>query len=537
MAAVALLLAASGLCGPVVISEVMFHPESSSPNSEFVEIVNISDTTVNLTGWFLADLSEDNPDTVLGDWMLLEPGAYGVILEGDYSVDTGTYRDLIPGAALLLFVDDKLIGHYLTDSGDSLFLINSLGDTVDVMGWDQDLTPGHSLEKVILDDCTLPGNWQPSLQPRGTPGGPNSVAGRLVDLALEALDWQVTAPPGDFTIDATIRNNGLVAAGGQLLADETRMVEVSPVPVGESRTVTFDWEAPAGVLGLYALMVRLTVPGDYDTTNNSFQVELPIALPYMAVVVNEIMYTPRSGEPEWVELVNTTTSTVNLKDWQVFDQSGGVFLPGEVLPPDEYVVVTGDSAGVSGWPPEIFVIVAPGFPALNNTGDQMILLDPTAEVIDQVDYGLFPLTNSGRSLEKVSPTAPSQETSSWVTSPAPQGHTAGWPNSVLLQPDQSGVKLEPNPLPLNTPASILVVKYVTPFPAINLLIEVYDLAGRRLGTIFNEGPVPGAWAITWDVRAVDPVRYKTGQYVLLFRARDTGSNQRWERMERLILVN
>jgi len=32
------------------------------------------------------------------------------------------------------------------------------------------------------------------------------------------------------------------------------------------------------------------------------------------------------------------------------------------------------------------------------------------------------------------------------------------------------------------------------------------------------------------------VRYKTGQYVLLFRARDAGSGQRWERMERLILV-
>jgi len=46
-----------------------------------------------------------------------------------------------------------------------------------------------------------------------------------------------------------------------------------------------------------------------------------------------------------------------------------------------------------------------------------------------------------------------------------------------------------------------------------------------------------AGVVTWDARSRDPVRYRTGQYVLLFRARDAGSDQRWERMERLILVN
>ncbi|MFB0515951.1 MAG: lamin tail domain-containing protein, partial [Candidatus Neomarinimicrobiota bacterium] len=265
--------------------------------------------------------------------------------------------------------------------------------------------------------------------------------------------------------------------------------------------------------------------------------DIPIPAPAMAVVVNEIMYMPLSGEPEWVELVNTTTIMVNLKHWEVRDQTTGILLPEEVLPPGAYVVVTGDSAGVSGWPPGIAVITVPGFPALNNTGDLVILIDPTAAVIDQVDYTLFPLTTTGRSLEKVSPTAPSQAASSWVTSPAPQGHTAGRQNSVLLAQDQSGLVLEPNPLPLNTPSSILVVKYVTPFAAINLLVEIYDLAGRRLSTLANEGPLPGSGVVTWDARSVDLVRYKTGQYILLFRARDTGTGKRWERLERLILVH
>ncbi|MBA7610645.1 MAG: hypothetical protein GH143_09870 [Calditrichaeota bacterium] len=539
MTAVGLLLAASGLCGPVVISEVMFHPHQDSENAEFVELVNLSVNPVDLTGWFLADLySYHKPDSILGNRLLLEPWGYAVIFEADYDTVSGLYHDLIPGNTLILFVDDKQIGNSLGNNGDTLFLINAPGDTVDLMGWDQDIAPGHSLEKVILDDCTLPGNWRSSVSLHGTPGGPNSVAGQEIDLGLDALDWQAAQSPGDFTMTATVTNYGLAEAGGQLLAGDAAAADVPPLAVGESRAVSFDWEAPGGILGLYAITIRLSVPGDYDTTNNSLQVELPIAASDLAVAVNEIMYTPLTGEPEWVELVNTTTGEVNLKDWYICDQSDSTSLPEQTLPSGGYVVITGDSTGgVSGWPLDIFVIVVPGFPALNNTGDLVVLLDPNAAVIDRVDYGLFPLTTAGRSLEKVSPAAPSQETTSWVISPASQGHTAGRRNSVLLALDHTELTLEPNPLRLNTPESILAVSYVTPFHAIILLVEIYDLAGRRLGTIFNEGPVPGAGVVTWDARSRDPVRYRTGQYLLLFRARDAGSDRRWERMERLILVN
>lgn len=524
----------AGLCGPVVFSEVMFHPQSSTPNSEFVEIINLADTSIDLTGWRLADLY--SVDDLVGGRLILEPDEIAIVFEADYDTTTGPYRDLIPGEAIILFTSGEAIGNGLSNSGDAIFLITATGDTVDTIGWDQDIAPGHSLEKVILDDCTLPGNWRPGMQLLGTPGGPNSVAGQEIDLALETLDWEVASPPGNFAITATIHNHGLVAASGRLLAAGTDAADIPTLAAGADTAVTFDWEAPAGILGLYSLTVRLTAPGDYDTTNNSLSVEMPIAAPDRAVVVNEIMYTPLSGQPEWVELVNTTASTVNLKSWQVRDEADGVLLPEERLSPGEYVVVTGDSAGAGNWLPGIFVIIVSGFPALNNTGDQVILLSPAGVVIDEVDYSRFPLTKSGRSLEKVSLVAPSQEATSWVTSPAPQGHTAGRENSVLLPEEQAGLTLVPNPLRLNTPESSLKVAYVTPFSTINLLVEIYDLAGRRLGTVFNEGPVPGTGAVTWDAQSVDPVRYKTGQYVLLFRARDTGSSRRWERMERLILV-
>ncbi|UCH09668.1 MAG: lamin tail domain-containing protein [Fidelibacterota bacterium] len=530
-------LAASSACNQVIISEVMFHPQDSSTPDEFVEVVNISDTTVDLSGWFIADLSIQYPDSLLGDQLLLKPGGYALVFEADYDTDGGTYHSLVPVNTLILSVDDYSLGNGLSNQGDSLFLINAIGDSVDAVGWDKDLEPGYSLEKVILDDCISASNWVPSLIIHGSPGKANSVAGRVVDLAIRSLTWTDRNPPYSFNITVTVENLGLAAAAGNLLLNDSVVADIPSLLAGEMQEVSFEWNAPNDVFGLYSLTVHAAVPNDYDLSNNITTADIPIPSPRMALVINEIMYTPFAGEPEWIELVNTTSSTINLDEWIVSDQTSDGLLSQKYLPGDSYIIGTGDSLSTSGWPIAISVMQVPGFPSLNNAGDQVIILDPIGTIIDEVDYSHLPFTTTGRSLEKIDPTAPSQESTSWVVSPSTQGHTAGRPNSVQVTAERTGISLDPNPLRINTSESILVVQYITPFPAINLLVEIYDLAGRKLGTIFNAGPVPGTGAVTWDARTLDQVRYRTGQYALVFRAKDTSSRSKWERMERLILVN
>ncbi len=518
----------------MVISEVMYHPLATSAPDEFVELVNLSADTVDLAGWRLAD--RFSTDDLVGDDLLLGPGQTAVIFEADYDTLSGTYAGSLPAGVLVLSVDDFSIGNGLANSGDSLFLIDPDNQRVDSTGWDGDMDPGYSLEKVILDDCVRPDNWRKSTQLHGTPGSGNSVAGSVVDLALDLLSWQLVASPRNFDITVAISNLGLEAAGGQLLAKDSVVADVSPLLSGESRDVAFNWAAPPGSFGRQSLVVRIVTAGDYDTTNNALEVFVLVPVPPMALVVNEIMYTPLEGEPEWVELVNTTAGTINLGGWAVDDLNSSALLPEESVGPGEYVLATSDSVLPPAWPAGIRLLTVPGFPALNNDGDEVVLRDAWGQAIDRVDYRPFPLTPRGRSLEKVSPTALSEAASSWVISPADQGHTAGRPNSVQLPTAQTHISLEPNPLPLNRTTSILVVEYITPYPAVNLVVEIYDLAGRRLTTLFNEGPVPGSGAVTWDARSVDPVRFRTGQYVLLFRARDTSSRGSWERMERLVLM-
>ncbi len=686
-AQIPMLLATLGLCGPVVISEVMIDPQGSDSPNEFVELVNIGDYPVDLTGWRLADLN--STDDLSGDDLTLWPGEYAVIFEGDYSSDSGAYAGLVLPGTHILFVGDNFIGSGLNNDADSLFLLDSAGVKVDSMGWSGGVIPGHSLEKVLLGDCDtsgnwlsslqllgtpgrpnsvagqvitavvriseimyrplsmdpewvevfnpsgsavnlerwelwdqsagvpLPqyhlipgeylvlasdssaasgwpagislvtlagfpalnnsgdqviltdpfsvvidqidytpfpqtpagislekvvlagdnqeGNWRPSRQLHGTPGAPNSVAGEVIDLALDSLTGTFDPAAGRFEVTAFVSNAGLEASGGRLSTAGNQVADINQLSPGANAAVSFSW-IPPPLYGWLELAVWIEAAQDYDATNDSGLVQLLVPARPGVVLVNEIMFAPPAEGPEWVELLVNTTWLVNPADWLFADPSRGARLPSGEWESGWLVVITGDSSLAAGLPPEARLVVVSGFPALNNAGDIITLSDPSGVIVDRVDYSLMDLSVSGRSLERVSPQAPSNEPSNWRPSPEIQGHTAGRPNAAAADPGAEGLTLEPNPLRINRADAWLVLAYATPFASINLHVTVYDLAGRRIGTIYNGGPLPGSGEVAWDARSLDPVRYKTGQYLLVFKAVDAGSNRRWERLERLIIV-
>jgi len=510
----------------------MYDPEGTDSPNEFVEIVNTGGAAVDLTGWKLAD--RYSTDDLFGEQLILAPNQYAIILEGDYDLATGIYQNLLTAGALILFVGDNTIGNRLNNTGDSLTLINSLGEVLDAVGWQNPITPGYSLEKVLLDSCDWPNNWRPSHHLLGTPGRLNSVTGEEVDLAITELTGRPSST-ASFDLTTTVANRGVRAAAGVLYADEQMVAQVSIAPA-ESLQVSFTWTTPPYFLGRYRLSLYLHNEADFDTSNNRREIALSIPAPPLAIIINEIMYAPLAGEPEWVELVNISPAEINLDQWTFGDTAGSLTFPERHLPAGEYLVVTGDEAWAERQQQGAFS-VHPDFPRLNNTGDILTLVDATGVAVDRVDYTKLPTPSTGRSLERVSHSALSQDPFSWVASPAARGHTGGIENAATAPGEAVVLTLSPNPLPVNGPESILTMTYATPFVSANLQITLYDLAGRRLATLFNEGPVAGAGAIEWNARTLDSVLFKTGQYVLVLQAGDAGSGQRWEKTARLILIN
>jgi len=94
------------------------------------------------------------------------------------------------------------------------------------------------------------------------------------------------------------------------------------------------------------------------------------------ILINEFVSDPVTGEPEWIELRNTTNQTINLTEWSLTEGGGSItHLEGQIEP-NEYLVfdqITG---------------------ALNNGGDIITLTDPENTKINEIAYGNWANSNA-----------------------------------------------------------------------------------------------------------------------------------------------
>ncbi len=118
------------------------------------------------------------------------------------------------------------------------------------------------------------------------------------------------------------------------------------------------------------------------------------------VLINEFCYDSQhnigsaSGpDLEWVELYNTTASTIDLSGWQLADNGGPITLPsGLSIAANGYFVIalTGSAAQYlryTGWPADY--VNTSGWAGLGNSGDGIAIFTPTptSTCIDYIQYG------------------------------------------------------------------------------------------------------------------------------------------------------
>ncbi|MEE9226091.1 MAG: lamin tail domain-containing protein, partial [Bacteroidota bacterium] len=128
----------------------------------------------------------------------------------------------------------------------------------------------------------------------------------------------------------------------------------------------------AAVAEFPTILVRVTIVGDEDISNNVGSALLNVGYPPSTVIINEILYAPSSSEPEWIELLNTSTDSVNAKNWNITDKSGSkalltsrdFFIQGL-----GYLVLADDSSLFTVHPTAASATLIMNIPSLNNTGD------------------------------------------------------------------------------------------------------------------------------------------------------------------------
>ncbi len=435
----------------IIISEVMFNPISG--NNEFIELYNSStNQSINLSGWRIKYYTS-TPDQIIdvGFGTTLPPNSYAIIFENDYYLINGIYSGLVPANVLVLKISDNSFGTsgMANTTSRPIWLLKSNGDTIDAYNYSANNSTSFSDEKILLNRDSSQTNWANSLVANGTPGFKNSVTPTNYDLQLNSISFSPEFPLVGNNVDVIvkIKNIGILTAQNFSVRifndanfDSTAQLNelifsqnYSSLSSNDSLTAVHT--IISATAGLYQVIAVVVFNEDENPNNNSriarFAVSPPAAQ-FNDVIINEIMYAPPSPQREWIELLNKSSNPINLKKWRVFDASSSALITNEdlILQPDSFIVITADSS-IQNYFTIPSKIIKVSLPALNNSGDAIVIKDSLNFIIDSLFYlSVWGGNAGGRSLERISKENSSIDSTNWKTSISPLKATPGKINSV-----------------------------------------------------------------------------------------------------------
>ncbi len=200
----------------------------------------------------------------------------------------------------------------------------------------------------------------------------------------------------------------------------------------------------------------LTVNNVQDLNSNAITTEtasflyFPLGTPtFHDVLINEIFADPSPvvGLPnaEFVEIFNRSSNNFDVNGWTFTDGSSNGILGSRIIPAGGYLILcaNADTASFSSFGPTMGLS---SWPSLNNSGDNLKLLDASDNVIDSVNFDLSWFRDAvkddgGWTLELINPNAGAgcAPAGNWIASTFASGGTPGFQNSVFNNsPDVTG---------------------------------------------------------------------------------------------------
>ncbi len=480
----------------MVISEIMYQPvaRTDGRNLEFVELYNARTVFEDLTGWRIGG----DIDYAFPDGFILPAGGFVVVaaapddLKAVYGLTNvlGPYTGNLPGNAgtVRLRNNADAIRLEVTYSSDPPWPVAADG-------------AGHSLvlARPSLGEAD-PAAWAASSRMGGSPGTMDPVLSspqaavvineflahtdppdidylELYNHSNAAVDlsgcWLSDTPATNrFRIpnDTTLPARGVVAfdsdqLGFRLNAAGETLYLVNSNATAVLDAVRFDPQENGVASGRYPdgdpTIRRLSRPTP-GTVNAPWRAE--------AVVINEIMYAPISGEADdsYVELYNRTASPVNLSGWKFNQGIDYTFPTNTSLAAHGYLVVAKNAAHLRTNHPQLTAQNTLGdFGGnLSNHGERLELTQPHALVstnsegvlttnliripVAEVRYGVGGrwgqwANGGGSSLELIDPNADLLRAANWADSD--ETAKASWTTvAVTNRLDNGNTSFAPNRL-------------------------------------------------------------------------------------------
>jgi len=419
--------------GDLIFTEILTDPDPVVQGipSEFIEVYNKSSHTLELHGLSL------NSCVFEGSHLLL-PNEYLI------------FGDITESLSFLSTSNKLLIPSFptLTNSGMLLKLsmngmhLDSIRYSVDWFNNSFKANGGWSLELVNPNlPCSTSNNWKACENEIGnSPGYENSVYSLMPDVSMPELIYLTLEDSS-----LALHFNEPVTLIGNLFQEENLVGNF----ITENPS-TFIILNASEVLNTEVLNYALEGISDCsgNSTSISFEWGYPEDASSLNLVINEILFNPSVGGFDFVEIFNTGSQAVSLKNTSLANassSSGGqletLTSEGRIILPNEYIVFTEDEKNTEELYPSIQtknIIRVNALPTFNNSDGTCIIYSNQNEIIDEMNYSEsmhFQLLNSfeGVSLERLSSELPSAQESNWHSASESSGFaTPGAENSQSI---------------------------------------------------------------------------------------------------------
>ncbi len=230
-----------------------------------------------------------------------------------------------------------------------------------------------------------------------------------------------------------------------------------------------------------------------------------------AVIISEINYRAPDAldAGDWVELYNPAEQIVDISNWMLTDEEHDHvfrFPAGASIGANSYVVVARRMDRFRAIHPGLHAkqMFGPTGFGFSSDGGEIRLLNMIGELVDSVRYGVaapWPvLPDAGGTLELRTTAMDNSLPESWTLSSSPVGTPAAansaWHIPPRIEPAVS-MRIGPNPV-----QDVMAIDITVEEPGA-LAIELFDVQGRQLATVFN-GKSETSYSVLWDASDLPP---------------------------------
>lgn len=522
----------------LVINELMPAPRADQdlPNVEYVELYNPSAKEFRLQGL----LFSNSRSTASLPEFWIQPGAYVLLAPSSQSNQLKEFGNVIPISSWPT----------LLNSGDRVSLTSSQGVLIDQLsyatfswGGSEFASGGYSLEVVHPEFlCDNSGFLKSSMDPaRGTPGKVNSVFSQEIDLIEFEIEsaFFVNSREVEVVFNQlflpTISTNQITFSDG-LKADST-WISLN----GNAIKIKLDREAIRGRKYEVKITSLVNCRGVVQEDPLSANLVLAEAAGPGDLIINEVLFDARVGDPKFVEIHNTTDKFLSLESWALgnLNNSGQTSQVrifggrGDYLEPGGFLAITTDTNSLKlAYPKSVngHFFQIPSLPSYPISGGTVVLISNVGEAVEKFTYDPkmhHPLIRNtkGVSLERISSTSAAALDFNWQSASGNEDFaTPGKRNSTVLGEFESNlIQIEPQVFDPegSVGATFTTIRYELDQPGWVGSFSVFSASGLAVHTLAQNQPLGTQGLLTWNGTDDLGARVRPGYYVLLVELVDT----------------